>query len=373
MKQTLFVTLFIRILMTAAFISRIMTIEAQEVLELSLTPSLTEIGCVPAGSFCLYDASRQAHLFVYVPNTAQLWQYPYDMSPAIQYDLTSFKNDIGTGPYLDFVAISDTEMVFLGMQRSGGENLTVYNLMTHQIRTPVIDFGDIRIRGCDGLPSTPTDSLYVFPDSSRVLVCGRSDSFQLIVVDMAVEKIEQVIEIPLIHANPALLPWHKVLVGLDRNIYLQNPVVFANKDERDIFRTVNRPQLLDNTITVLRYNQRDANWTLLQIPEALYILLEESASSGISEIAGVDKQGYIYYWNAYYREDKFMPLLTIFAGDGEFISHVPIDILLEAEISTYLYQSTNGEIVFLPNNPLEALSSIDVTDFLLNSLSTPTP
>src|SRR5690606_26987425 len=86
--------------------------QAQRLADFTLEPSLSELGCDEI--YCIFDASQPSRLFIYLPRKAQLWVYLSDGSPAEMIDLSSRSAEIGLGSFLlDFVAISDTELLFI--------------------------------------------------------------------------------------------------------------------------------------------------------------------------------------------------------------------------------------------------------------------
>ena len=169
----------------------------------AFVPTLAELGCDLSGIECSFDGSRPSQLFVYVVETRQLWKYPSNGGASTHYDLSPYQAAFGTSFVLDFVSLSDTELLFIGTQFDTYQNgLTIYNTVTNQIRKPAIDFDNIVLTECDATPSTPIDNLYVFPNSSRVLLCGVSQGQRkLIIVDIALEQIERVIDIPVVAPN----------------------------------------------------------------------------------------------------------------------------------------------------------------------------
>jgi hypothetical protein len=355
--------------------------QAQDLSDYLFVPNLSELGCneVDIGEKgCIFDASRPSQLFVYVVETAQLWRYPSNGGLPTHYDLSPYKTALGTTFVLDFVALSDTELLFIGAQFDNGrDELTIYNTETNQIREPVLDFGDIVLTGCDALLSNnPLDSLYAFPDASRALLCAiERGRRKLIIVDFAPEQIERVIDIPATAGNPALLPWRKVFVGWDGNIYVQTPSINSNEDVRDVFETINRPPLLDNVIRVLRFNAADAGWTLLQLPINLFSSDDSSGDlrpGSISEIAGVDAQGNIYYWDkAFFYNSPSVSLLTIFDATGQFVGQVPSQTLLDAGAENYMYLSMTGELVAYTELP-SVIVSVDPAPFFTSPIAVPT-
>ena len=134
---------------------------------------------------------------------------------------------------------------------------------------------------------------------------------------------------------------------------------------RDIFGTINHPPLLDNVIRVLRFSPVDPSWTLLQLPVNLLSpdgLKWDVRPGSISELAGVDEQGNISYWDDPLSPNT--PLLTIFDTNGQFVAQIPSQTLISAGTGNLLYQSPTGDIVFLNNDLPTSLAFVDPADFL---------
>jgi hypothetical protein len=341
-------------------------------------PSLAELGCYTNGRACIFDESLPNQMFVFAVNTSQLWRYPSDGGAAELYDLAPHQNTIGDNYNLDFVAVSDTELVFIASQFStSGNALTIYNTSTNQVRRLTIDFGNITPSNCDALLGPmPFRNIYKFPNSSRVLTCGGSGGpRKLMIIDIAGNQLEQVIDVPSVMANPALIPWRKILVGLDGNIYIQNPWVKIGQNIFDMFGTVNRPQELENSIDILRFNPRDKTWFLLQFPVAMIAPNTDEKdilSNLISEIAAVDAAGNIYYWDDWNGPDSSRISITVFDKDGQFVGQVSDEALVNAGAEALLHQSFRGEIVFLAGFP-NILAWVKVEDYMVIPTPTPTP
>ncbi|MFN8528405.1 MAG: hypothetical protein U0670_07325 [Anaerolineae bacterium] len=119
------------------------------------------------------------------------------------------------------------------------------------------------------------------------------------------------------------------------------------------------------------HNDVTAIFPVVALAIRLYILRLSLRPGLISELAGVDEQGNIYYWD--YPLSQNTPLLTIFDPTGQFIEQIPTQTLVSIGAGNYLYQSVTGEIVFLNNDLPSGLASIDLAGFVPTPTPTSTP
>lgn len=316
-------------------------LQAQNSYDFVLNPSLNDIGC--SNGICRYDASRSSRLFVYVFETSQLWVYTNGQSVATSYDLQPFISHLGYTPVLDFVALTDDVVLFLGTSTvSGNDELTIYNINNNEITKPQIDFSGNRLIPCDSTPSTPVDNLHVFPDSPKVLLCARGETGQkLLVVNFLTEQIEQIIDIPVWGPSPGLLPWHKVLVGLDGNIYLQSIHTTAEEDVFN-FAIETPPLLLENSIRIVKFDLTNGERHIIQLPIDVMEVFFDNLGS-LHELIAVDLTGNLYYYNiGSPQSGETTTLLSIFDENSNLLNQrlYNPDIVFE-------YQSVDNQFAFV--------------------------
>jgi hypothetical protein len=337
-----------------------------------MTPSLLDIGCADPTEICIYDNSRPTKFFVFIQSSNQLWTYSAPNWAGVMLDLSAARPMLGTSYLLDFVALSETELLFIGTRTTDFKtHLTIVDTTRGQTREPQINFNGISLESCDSVPSRPNDSLWVFPNSSRVLVCGvsRGAVRHLMIVDALASQITQSFTIPRTPGNPALNPWLKILVGADENIYIQG--LFENALELLMPSNV----ITASFANIAKYNPSNEAWSLIEIvPSTQWTILSmgEEIIGGASELAAVDANGNLYYRaEGTLQNGDYVQVMTVINPIGEVVNQLPFDTVNNAGV--FMFQSASGELVFqnFSTSPLQFFE-INPQDYLVTPTPTPT-